>query len=144
MLSKLLLIISCSAAFVCSAQKLPDNVSFVGNFDSKVRLSENDIISIFNGTKQFIKLSSGRTVRINVVLPSEKNIGAETFAKIIFDESKNYTQRHWLRLVFSGRAASPVYSYSNDETISIVSRNSNSIGFINDTSYSGKLKIDLK
>ena len=144
MLSKLLLIISCSAALFCSAQKLPNNVSFVGNFDGKVQFSENDIISIFNGTKQFIKLSSGRTVRINVVLPSEKNSGAETFAKIIFDESKNYTQRHWLRLVFSGRAASPVYSYSNDETISIVSRNSNSIGFINDTSYSGKLKIDLK
>ena len=143
MLSKLLLIISCSATLACSAQKLPNNVTFVGNFDSKVQLSENDIISIFNGTKQFIKLSSGRTVRINVVLPSEKNSGAETFAKIIFDESKNYTQRHWLRLVFSGRAASPIYSYSNDETISIVSRNSNSIGFIDDTSYSGKLKIDL-
>ena len=144
MLSRVLIIIACSATLACSAQKLPDNVTFVGNFDSKVQLSENDIISIFNGTKQFIKLSSGRTVRINVVLPSEKNSGAETFAKIIFDESKNYTQRHWLRLVFSGRAASPIYSYSNDETISIVSRNSNSIGFIDDTSYSGKLKIDLK
>ena len=144
MLSRVLIIIACSAALTCSAQNLPNNICFVGNFEGKVQLSENDIISIFNGTKQFLKLNTGKTVRIHVVLPSEKNTSAEMFAKIMFDESKNYTQRHWLRLVFSGRCTAPEYSYSNEETIRIVSKSSNSIGFINDTSYTGKLKIDLK
>jgi hypothetical protein len=75
------------------------------------------------------EIMTGRTRKwpdgtpIVVALPSKESPYFEDAGKAWFDGSASAMQRHWLRLVFSGRANVPIYTKSDEEAMAILEAN---------------------
>ena len=82
-----------------------------------------DARDIFKGKMAFWKNKE----EVIVVLPSPKSNDAEFVAKDIFQTSVTGMQKHWLALVFQGRANPPVFVQSTREAIDYVNKNPGAI-----------------
>ena len=75
------------------------------------------------------EIMTGRTRKwpdgtpIVVGLPSKDSPYFNDAGKAWFDGSASAMQRHWLRLVFSGRANVPVYTKSDAEALAVLEAN---------------------
>lgn len=57
---------------------------------------------------------------IKVVLPSRSSASYRRFSELFFDVGDSDIQRHWLAMVFSGRAAPPQFEESEQEAVEYV------------------------
>lgn len=69
---------------------------------------------------------------IIVVLPSKDSPHFQTVGSHWFNGSGPAMQRHWLRLVFSGRANVPIYAKSDAEVLAILDQTEGAVGVIKD------------
>ena len=65
-----------------------------------------------------------------VVLPGKEATYFQAVGKQWFGGSGAAMQRHWLRLVFSGRANVPLYAQSSQDTLTLLSQTAGSVGVI--------------
>jgi ABC-type phosphate transport system substrate-binding protein len=86
-------------------------------------LTLKDARDIFKGKMAFWKNKE----EVIVVLPSPKSNDAEYVAKDIFQTSVTGMQKHWLAIVFQGRANPPVFVQSTREAIDYVNKNPGAI-----------------
>lgn len=95
-----------------------------GNSSSKsVNVSE-----IITGKQR--KWSDGAP--IVVILPSKEAPHFNAVGDHWFNGSGSAMQRHWLRLVFSGRANVPIYAKNDAEVLAILDRTEGAVGVVKD------------
>lgn len=69
---------------------------------------------------------------IVVILPSKEAPHFNAVGDHWFSGSGSAMQRHWLRLVFSGRANVPIYAKSDAEVLAILDRTEGAVGVVKD------------
>ena len=69
---------------------------------------------------------------IVVVLPSKDAPHFQAVGDRWFNGSGAAMQRHWLRLVFSGRANVPIYAKSDAEVLAILKQTEGAVGVVKD------------
>lgn len=69
---------------------------------------------------------------IVVVLPSKEAPHFQAVGDYWFNGSGSAMQRHWLRLVFSGRANVPIYAKSDAEVLAILDQTEGAVGVVRD------------
>jgi ABC-type phosphate transport system substrate-binding protein len=100
-----------------------ERLIIIGNKTGLTELTIKDARDIFKGKMSFWKNNE----EVIVVLPSPKSDDASGVAKEIFQSSVTAMQKHWLALVFQGRANPPVFVQSTKEAIDYVNKNPGSI-----------------
>jgi ABC-type phosphate transport system substrate-binding protein len=100
-----------------------ERLIIIGNKTGLTELTLKDARDIFKGKMAFWKNKE----EVIVVLPSPKSNDAEFVAKDIFQTSVTGMQKHWLALVFQGRANPPVFVQSTREAIDYVNKNPGAI-----------------
>ena len=100
-----------------------ERLIIIGNKTGLTELTLKDARDIFKGKMAFWKNKE----EVIVVLPSPKSNDAEYVAKEIFQTSVTGMQKHWLSLVFQGRANPPVFVQSTREAIDYVNKNPGAI-----------------
>ena len=100
-----------------------ERLIIIGNKTGLTELTLKDARDIFKGKMAFWKNKE----EVIVVLPSPKSNDAEYVAKDIFQTSVTGMQKHWLALVFQGRANPPVFVQSTREAIDYVNKNPGAI-----------------
>lgn len=100
-----------------------ERLIIIGNKTGLTELTLKDARDIFKGKMAFWKNKE----EVIVVLPSPKSDDASGVAKEIFQSSVTAMQKHWLALVFQGRANPPVFVQSTKEAIDYVNKNPGAI-----------------
>jgi ABC-type phosphate transport system substrate-binding protein len=100
-----------------------ERLIIIGNKTGLTELTLKDARDIFKGKMAFWKNNE----EVIIVLPSPKSNDAEYVAKDIFQTSITGMQKHWLALVFQGRANPPVFVQSTREAIDYVNKNPGAI-----------------
>jgi ABC-type phosphate transport system substrate-binding protein len=100
-----------------------ERLIIIGNKTGLTELTIKDARDIFKGKMSFWKNNE----EVIVVLPSPKSDDASGVAKEIFQSSVTAMQKHWLALVFQGRANPPVFVQSTKEAIDYVNKNPGAI-----------------
>ena len=100
-----------------------ERLIIIGNKTGLTALTLKDARDIFKGKMAFWKNKE----EVIVVLPSPKSNDAEFVAKDIFQTSVTGMQKHWLALVFQGRANPPVFVQSTRDAIDYVNKNPGAI-----------------
>ena len=100
-----------------------ERLIIIGNKTGLTELTLKDARDIFKGKMAFWKNKE----EVIVVLPSPKSNDAEFVAKDIFQTSVTGMQKHWLAIVFQGRANPPVFVQSTREAIDYVNKNPGAI-----------------
>lgn len=95
----------------------------IGNKTGLTELTLKDARDIFKGKMAFWKNQE----EVIIVLPSPKSDDASGVAREIFQTSVTGMQKHWLALVFQGRANPPVFVQSTLEAINYVNKNPGAI-----------------
>jgi len=95
----------------------------IGNETGISELTIKEARDIFKGKMAFWKNQE----EVIVVLPSPKSDDAVGVAKEIFQSSVTAMQKHWLALVFQGRANPPVFVQSTKDAIDYVNKNPGAI-----------------
>ncbi|MBK6640718.1 MAG: hypothetical protein IPI23_01290 [Bacteroidetes bacterium] len=127
------------------------NVSIAFSQESKLAVVANDkgapetiteaeIIKIFKGEKQWWK--DGTKIVIAFMKTSTPT-GSEASKKVL-GMSGDQLNKHWLSLVFQGKAKAPVFFNTEKELVDFVSQNKGAIGIVhkNQTGNSRTLSID--
>lgn len=100
-----------------------EKLTIIGNKTGLTELSLKEARDIFKGKMSFWKNKE----EVIVVLPSPKSDDATGVANEIFQTSVTGMQKHWLALVFQGRANPPVFVQSTREAIDYVNKNPGAI-----------------
>jgi ABC-type phosphate transport system substrate-binding protein len=100
-----------------------ERLIIIGNKTGLTELTLKDARDIFKGKMAFWKNKE----EVIVVLPSPKSNDAEYVAKDIFQTSVTGMQKHWLAIVFQGRANPPVFVQSTRDAIDYVNKNPGAI-----------------
>jgi hypothetical protein len=95
---------------------------------SDVQLEAVDVDGIITGKQR--KWANGAP--IVVVLPSKDAAQFKAVGDRWFNGSGTAMQRHWLRLVFSGRANVPIYAKTDAEVLAILDQTAGAVGIINE------------
>ena len=112
----------------------------IGNPAGGDALSKSDVKKLFMGKKT--KLSNGNKAKIIELVD-----GAP--ARVAFHEattgrSESQLQSSWARLVFTGKAEAPVQVADDAAVIDAVSADADAIGYIDEASVTGSVKVLLK
>ena len=103
---------------------------FIANVENKEQIAQVDVEAILTGAQ--VSWHNGNPIKL--VLPGRKADIYEYVGYQIFQESGMMMQRHWLKLVFSGRGNPPKYADNELDMISYVKNTPGSaavIGAIN-------------
>jgi hypothetical protein len=100
-----------------------EKLIIIGNKTGLAELTLKEARDIFKGKMAFWKNKE----EVIVVLPSPKSDDASGVANEIFQSSVTGMQKHWLALVFQGRANPPVFVQSTKEAIDYVNKNPGAI-----------------
>lgn len=100
-----------------------EKLHIIGNKTGLTELTLKDARDIFKGKMAFWKNKE----EVIIVLPSPKSDDASGVANEIFQSSVTAMQKHWLALVFQGRANPPVFVQSTKEAIDYVNKNPGAI-----------------
>ncbi len=100
-----------------------ERLVIIGNKTGLTELTIKEARDIFKGKMTFWKNQE----EVIIVLPSPKSDGASGVARDIFQTSVTGMQKHWLALVFQGRANPPVFVQSTLEAINYVNKNPGAI-----------------
>ncbi len=100
-----------------------ERLVIIGNKTGLTELTLKDARDIFKGKMTFWKNQE----EVIIVLPSPKSDDASGVAREIFQTSVTGMQKHWLALVFQGRANPPVFVQSTLEAINYVNKNPGAI-----------------
>lgn len=100
-----------------------ERLVIIGNKTGLTELTIKEARDIFKGKMAFWKNQE----EVIIVLPSPKSDGASGVARDIFQTSVTGMQKHWLALVFQGRANPPVFVQSTLEAINYVNKNPGAI-----------------
>jgi hypothetical protein len=87
-----------------------------------------DVAGIITGKQR--KWENGAP--IVVILPSKDAPHFQTVGDHWFNGSGSAMQRHWLRLVFSGRANVPIYAKNDAEVLAILDQTEGAVGIVKD------------
>lgn len=117
-----------------------EKLILIGNKTGLTEVTLKEARDIFKGKLAFWKNQE----EVIVVLPSPKSDDAEGVAKEIFQSSVTAMQKHWLALVFQGRANPPVFVQSTKEAIDYVSKNPGAIAALYCKSNEVPLSITIK
>lgn len=90
-------------------------------------LSFNELQSVLMGEKQ----RWGNGTKVVIALIKTNNTLGATISKVVFDMKPDELNKHWLALVFQGKASAPYFFNSVDELEDFVSQNPGSIGITN-------------
>lgn len=90
-------------------------------------LSFNELQSVLLGEKQ--RWSNGTKVVI-ALIKTNNTLGA-TICKVVFEMKPDELNKHWLALVFQGKASAPYFFNSVAELEDFISQNPGSIGITN-------------
>jgi hypothetical protein len=90
-------------------------------------LSFNELRSVLMGEKQ--RWGNGKKVVI-ALIKTNNTLGA-TICEVVFDMKPDELNKHWLSLVFQGKASAPYFFNSVAELEDFVSQNPGSIGITN-------------
>jgi ABC-type phosphate transport system substrate-binding protein len=103
-------------------------------------ITEAEIIKIFKGEKQWWK--DGTKIVIAFMKTSTPT-GSEASKKVL-GMSGDQLNKHWLSLVFQGKAKAPVFFNTEKELVDFVSQNKGAIGIVhkNQTGNSRTVAID--
>lgn len=115
---------------------------FIANVGSEQQVAQSDVRAILTGAQTSWR--NGRSIK--VVLPGRKAKIYEQVGHEIFQESGMMMQRHWLKLVFSGRGRAPKYADNDIDTIKYVKNTPGAVAVIgaeNRNSVSALLVIAL-
>ena len=105
-----------------------DTLAAIANQDgAPAALSFNELQSVLMGEKQ--RWSNGTKVVI-ALIKTNNTLGA-TICKVVFDMKPDELNKHWLALVFQGKASAPYFFNSVTELEEFVSHNPGSIGITN-------------
>jgi ABC-type phosphate transport system substrate-binding protein len=100
-----------------------ERLVIIGNKTGLTELTLKEARDIFKGKMAFWKNKE----EVIIVLPSPKSDDASGVANEIFQSSITGMQKHWLALVFQGRANPPVFVQSTLEAINYVNKNPGAI-----------------
>ncbi len=100
-----------------------EKLHIIGNKTGLTELTLKETRDIFKGKMAFWKNKE----EVIIVLPSPKSDDASGVANEIFQSSVTAMQKHWLALVFQGRANPPVFVLSTKEAIDYVNKNPGAI-----------------
>ena len=100
-----------------------EKLHIIGNKTGLTELTLKETRDIFKGKMAFWKNKE----EVIIVLPSPKSDDASGVANEIFQTSVTAMQKHWLALVFQGRANPPVFVQSTKEAIDYVNKNPGAI-----------------
>ena len=100
-----------------------EKLHIIGNKTGLTELTLKEARDIFKGKMAFWKNKE----EVIIVLPSPKSDDASGVANEIFQTSVTGMQKHWLALVFQGRANPPVFVQSTKEAIDYVNKNPGAI-----------------
>ena len=100
-----------------------EKLHIIGNKTGLTELTLKEARDIFKGKMAFWKNKE----EVIIVLPSPKSDDASGVANEIFQTSVTAMQKHWLALVFQGRANPPVFVQSTKEAIDYVNKNPGAI-----------------
>jgi hypothetical protein len=106
-------------------------------------LSFNELRSVLMGEKQ----RWGNGTKVVIALIKTNNSLGETISKVVFDMKPDELNKHWLALVFQGKASAPYFFNSVAELEDFISQNPGSIGITNKASSSPNIRtvtIDSK
>jgi ABC-type phosphate transport system substrate-binding protein len=117
---------------------IAEDIVVVMNLKSGVEsLNRDDVIDIFMGRNR--QLSTGETA-LPLDLPNSA-IEREYFYSRLTNKSKSEINAYWARLIFTGRATPPTLLHSQDETIQMVIKNRNSVGYLGKSKLDPRLKV---
>lgn len=119
-----------------------EHIILIGNKTGLTELTIKEARDIFRGKMTFWKNQE----EVIVVLPSPKSNSAAAVAKEIFQSSITAMQKHWLGLVFQGRANPPVFVQNTEEAIKYVIKHPGAIAvlFCNYNEVPSSIDIKLK
>jgi ABC-type phosphate transport system substrate-binding protein len=117
-----------------------NKVTVVGNNTANPSLTRVQVTTIFKGGKARWKNDED----VIVVLPSSKHPDCEIMAATVFAKDMKFVKKHWLNLVFQGRANPPVYLDSNEEILSYVKKHAGAIGVLVNSDIPSDLKIPVR
>ncbi|BBM65267.1 hypothetical protein VA249_19130 [Vibrio alfacsensis] len=112
----------------------------VGNAAGVDSLSQSDVQKLFLGKST--KLSNGSSARI--VELTDGAAGRVAFHEVATGRSEAQVQSAWSRLVFTGKAEAPIQVADYSAVISTVASNPNAIGYVDDASVTGDVKVLYK
>jgi hypothetical protein len=92
------------------------NLIFIANIDETISPDELDVKEIIRGDQK--NWPNGDTILL--VLPGRKAEFYEQMSREVFGETGMMMQRHWLKLVFSGKGNPPRFADSEKEIIDFV------------------------
>lgn len=112
----------------------------IGNSAGADSLSKKDVKKLFMGKKT--KLPNGDRAKIIELVDGDP--GRIEFHKAATGRSEAQLQSAWSRLVFTGKAEAPTQVANDAEVVKAVSAEPNAIGYVNEASVTGDVKVLLK
>ena len=112
----------------------------IGNIAGSNTLTEIQVKNFYLGKKT--KLPNGGQVILVEQQPGSTN--RIDFHKKVTKRSESQLQSTWSRLVFTGRAESPIQAEDDASVLSLVEGNPNTIGYIDSVSLTDNVKVLLK
>lgn len=126
-----------TGAFACLASP----VTVIANASDVESLTRSELVGVVRGERR--KWSDGTPIK--VVLPKRSSATYKQLNRIFFNSGSNDIHRHWLGMVFSGRAAPPQYVDSEQDAVEFVKRTPGAITvlLVNTASDNDRLSIKV-
>ena len=112
----------------------------IGKDLGTTRMSDEALQSVFRGNNSIWNNQNP----VTVVLTSSNSKGFELTAQWALDSDGFEFQKHWLSLVFQGRANAPVFLKEESEVVTYVQEHPGAIGILYDTTAPAELVIEVK
>ncbi len=122
----LLLLLLPFAGAAAASPEAAGGFILIGNRTGLEPPDEAEVRSIFRGDQAIWPTRE----TVLVVLPSARAEFGERFAQRILQQNRTGMQRHWLTLVFQGRARSPVFLDSSSAIIDFVRRTPGAVAMV--------------
>ena len=137
MIKYLIVMVVMSISTISFSQKDWSSITVIGNNTGENSLSQKALIQVFRGQKNYWKSNES----VLLVLPSDKHPGAKTAAATLYNMSISEMQKFWLAMVFQGRSNPPVFEFTNENILRIVSSTPGAIGIL--INYQGQIPPEL-
>lgn len=112
----------------------------IGNSEGVDELSKKNVKKLFMGKKT--KLPNGNKAKI--IELTDGDPARITFHEMATGRSESQLQSSWARLVFTGKAEAPTQVADDAAVINAVLATPNAIGYIDEASVTGDIKVLLK
>jgi len=137
--SVLTVFLSVAIPSFCSFSALAE-VAVVVHPSNQVNLTKNDIKKIYLGKMK--NFADGK-----VILPIDLTEGSDTrsiFNTELLGKSSSQIKAYWSKLIFTGKGTPPKNVKSESEVINTVSTNPSTIGYVDASKVTDKVKVIIK